>query len=157
MKKFYIQALVIILSVGFLPFFSWTSAHAEDMNCPTHIPVNIDIKPGSTPNKINLSSNGLIPVAVLTTQDFNATYFLPEMAHLSDANTATTQMCAGASAVRWNLDDVNHDGRLDLVFFFSIQDTDLTLNSTNATFMAHGSYDAATIHIMGTDTVWVKP
>lgn len=34
--------------------------------------VNIDIKPGSYPNSINLKSKGLIPVAVLTDQFFNA-------------------------------------------------------------------------------------
>ena len=157
MKKIYLQALIVVLVVGILPLFSWTSARAEDMNCPTHTLISIDIKPGSTPNRINLSSNGLIPVAVLSTQDFDATHFIPEMAHLSDANTAMTQMCSGAAAVRWNLDDVNHDGRLDLVFFFRTQDTDLALNSTNATFMAHGSYDATDIHILGTDSVWVKP
>jgi len=157
MKKFCIQASVVFLLVGILPFFSWTSARAEEMACPTHTPLTIDIKPGGTPNKINLSSKGLIPVAVLTTQDFDARLFIPEMAHLSDANTAMMQMCAGATAVRWKLDDVNQDGRLDLVFFFSTQDTDLTLQSTNATFMAHGSYDATEMHVMGTDSVWVKP
>ena len=157
MKKFWIQASIVLLLVGILPFVSWTSARAEEMTCPTHTPVTIDIKPGSTPNKINLSSKGLIPVAVLTTQDFDASLFTPEMAHLSHANTAMMQTCAGATAIRWKFDDVNHDGRLDLVFFFSTQDTDLTLQSTNATFMAHGSYDGTDMHVIGTDSVWVKP
>ena len=157
MKKLYMQALVIILFVGVLPFFSWTSARAEEMTCPPHTPVTIDIKPGGTPNRITLSSKGLIPVAVFTTEDFDASRFIPEMAHLSDSNTAMLHICAGASAVRWKLDDVNRDGRLDLVFFFSTQDTNLTPNSTNATFMAHGSYDLTVLHIMGTDSVLVKP
>jgi len=156
MKKFYMQMLVVILIVAVLPF-SWTSARAEEMNCSTHTPVTIDIKPGGTPNKINLSSNGVIPVALLTTPDFDASHFMPEMAHLSDANTDMMQMCASASAIRWKLEDVNHDGRLDLVFFFSTQATDFTLNSTNATFMASGSYDSTVMHIIGTDSVWVKP
>jgi hypothetical protein len=157
MKKFCVQGFMIILLVGVLPFFSWTSARADDMTCPTHQPVSIDIKPGNYPNKINLSSKGLVPVAVLTTQDFDASHFMPEMAHLSDANIAMTQMCAGALAVRWKLDDVNHDGRLDMVFFFSTQDMDLTLGTTSAAFMAHGSYDSTLIHILGTDSVVVKP
>jgi hypothetical protein len=149
------QALMVLLLAGILPLFSWSSVRAEEMNCPPHTPVNIDIKPGSFPNKINLSSNGLVPVALLATQDFEASRFVPEMAHLSDANT--TMMCAGASAVRWKLDDVNLDGKLDLVFFFSTLDLDLTVNSSNAVFMAHGSYDSTTIHIQGTDSVQVKP
>ena len=35
--------------------------------------VEIDIKPGSDPNSINLRSKGVIPVAILTTEDFDAT------------------------------------------------------------------------------------
>jgi hypothetical protein len=127
------------------------------MTCPSHAPVIIDIKPGSIPNKINLSSKGLIAVAVLSTPDFDASSFVPEMAHLSDSNSALMQICDGASAVRWKLDDVNHDGKLDMVFFFGTQDTNLTLNSTNATFMAHGSYNETAVHILGSDSVWVKP
>lgn len=37
-----------------------------------HRPVNIDIKPGSDENPINYSSNGKIPVAILSASDFNA-------------------------------------------------------------------------------------
>ena len=34
--------------------------------------VSIDIKPGNDPNSINLKSNGVIPVAILSDDDFNA-------------------------------------------------------------------------------------
>ena len=34
--------------------------------------VTIDVRPGSFPNSINLGSNGTIPVAILSTADFNA-------------------------------------------------------------------------------------
>ena len=40
---------------------------------PSTIEVDIDIKPGSDPNSINLKSNGLVPVAILSTIDFKAT------------------------------------------------------------------------------------
>lgn len=155
MRKLCLQTISVLLLAGILPLFSWSSARAEEMTCPTHTPVSIDIKPGSFPNKINLSSNGLVAVAVLGTPDFEAGRFVPEMAHLSDA--ATTLMCAGTMPTRWNLDDVNHDGRLDLVFFFSTAELDLTVNSTNAILMAHGSYGSTTLHIQGTDSVQVKP
>ena len=36
-------------------------------------PVTIDIKPGKTPNSINPTSGQMIPVAVLTTDTFDAT------------------------------------------------------------------------------------
>ena len=159
MKNVLIRVLVVFLFIGGSSFLSWSSASAEEMACPDHTAVNIDIKPGGYPNKINLSSSGLLPVAVLTTQDFNASLFItePEMAHLSNAGSAMTQSCAGPTAVRSVLDDVNHDGKLDLVFFFSTQGLDLTTNSTNAILMAHGSYNSMEMHIMGTDSVTVKP
>lgn len=156
MKKICNQVSVLLL-IGILPFFSWTSARAEEMTCPTHTSVNIDIRPGGYPNSIKLSSNGLVSVAVLTTQDFDASHFMPEMAHLSDSNTAMSQMCAGALAIRWKLDDVNQDGRLDLVFFFNTPDLDVDVNSTAATFMAHGSYGSTVMHIIGTDSVQIIP
>ena len=55
------------------------------------------------------------------------------------------------------VDDENGDGRLDLVFFFRTQDLNLTVNSTAATLMAHGSYNGADLHIEGTDSVRVIP
>jgi len=40
---------------------------------PAYITVTIDIKPGSYPNSINLGSNGNVPVAIFSTEDFDAT------------------------------------------------------------------------------------
>ena len=139
MKNMLIRVLVVFLFIGGLCLLSWSPASAEEMSCPDHTAVSIDIKPGSYPNKINLSSRGLTPVAVLTTQDFDASQFTPEMAHLSDAGSAMNSGCAGALAVKWRLDDVNRDGQLDLVFFFRTQELNLSANSTAATLMAHGS------------------
>jgi len=157
MKAILSRIFMVALISGGLAFTSWSPASANEMTCPDHTPVNIDIKPGSYPNRINLTSRGLVAVAVLTTQDFDASRFTPEMAHLSDSSIAMTNGCAGASAVRWRLEDVNQDGQLDQVFFFRTQDLNLTANSTAATLMAHGSYTSTVIHIMGTDSVWVKP
>ena len=132
-----------------------SAAYAQEMTCPSHVLVDVDVKPGETPNKINLSAKGVLPVAVLTTQDFDASQFTPEMAHLSDGIVAMD--CSGPMAVRWNYSDVNKDGLADLVFFFPVQDLNLTSNTTEVMLMAHGSYDSQVIHIMGTDSVVVKP
>lgn len=142
----------LFLLLGMLLFPSGSPAHAADMTC-NPIPVTVDIKPGSDPAAINLDSNGVVPVAVLTTADFDASRFTPEMAHLADASAGMTMPCAGAMAVRWALEDVNSDGKADLVFFFNTQDLNLTSSSTAAMLMAHGSYGSAPLHIMGTDTV----
>jgi len=148
---------VILMLLSVLAVSIWSPASAQEMTCPEHTPVTIDIRPGGYPNRINLSSMGLVAVAVLSTPDFDASQFIPEMAHLSDAATAMTNGCSGAMAVRWVLDDVNRDRLIDLVFFFNIQDLDLTPSSTAATLMAHGTYGSSPLHIIGTDSVVVKP
>lgn len=155
MKKLLLSILIAILALPVWFLGGARTVYAEEMTCPEHTVVTIDIKPGTHLNKINLSARGLLPVAVLSTQDFDASQFTPEMAHLSDA--ATSAGCEGADAVHWTYVDVNCDGKLDLLFFFRIRDLPLTRSSTAATLMAHGSYGPDSIHIMGTDSVRVSP
>lgn len=152
------QSFVVLMLLAALAIPTWSQASAQEMTCPEeHTPVIIDIRPGLYPNRVNLTSKGLLAVAVLSTPDFDASQFIPEMAHLSDATMAMTDGCSGAMAVRWTWDDENSDGLTDLVFYFKIQDLDLTSSSTAATLMAHGTYGSSTLHIMGTDSVLVKP
>lgn len=157
MKKLILRTLMTALTVQVLFVGNVSTVRAAEMTCPSHTPVSIDIKPGNAQNRVKLSSHGTLAVAVLTTPNFDASQFTPKMAHLSDANKAMTDPCMGASAQRWSLDDENGDGRLDLVFFFKIQDLNLTLNSTAATLMAHGSYSGSEMHIEGRDSVQVIP
>ncbi len=157
MKKMIFRVLVLVLLLGALSFQAWSPVNAADTTCPTPTLVTIDIKPGSYPNSISLSSKGVVAVAVLTTPAFDASQFTPVMAHLSDASTAMTMPCTGAMAVRWAWEDVNGDGLPDIVFFFKTQDLNLTSSSTAATLMAHGSYGSTTLHIMGTDSVNIVP
>ena len=74
----------------------------------------IDIKPGSDPNSINLAGNGLIAVAIFTTTDFDA----------SHVDAGTVQF-AEADAVHRALEDVDGDGDLDMVLHFLLEDTNL--------------------------------
>jgi hypothetical protein len=157
MKKLMLRIMVAILVLQVLLFDNLSTARADEMNCPPPTDVTIDIKPGNSQNRIKLSSHGVLAVVVLTTKDFDASQFTPEMAHLSDSSMAMTESCAGALAQRWSLDDENGDGPLDLVFFFKTQDLNLILSSTAATLMAHGSYASNTKHIVGTDSVKVVP
>src|SRR5512141_2581378 len=122
MKKLIRRTLITLLVLQTLYLVSPSAVRAEEMTCPEHTLVTIDIKPGSYTNKINLSARGVLPVAVLTTPVFDASQFTPEMAHVSDAAVAMAETCAGTDALRWNYEDVNGDGELDLVFFFAIQD-----------------------------------
>ena len=65
MKKLYRKVLIAILVLPALLLVRPSSARAEEMTCPPPVPVSIDAKPGDRVNKINLSSSGLLPVAVL--------------------------------------------------------------------------------------------
>jgi hypothetical protein len=157
MEKLMFRTLVIGLVLQVLLFDNLSSVRADQPSCPPPTDVTIDIKPGNSQNRIKLSSHGVLAVAVLTTKDFDASQFTPEMAHLSDSSMAMTESCTGAFAQRSSLDDENGDGQLDLVFFFKTQDLNLTQSSTAATLMAHGSYASNTMHIVGTDSVKVVP
>lgn len=111
--------------------------------CLYEFEVDIDIKPGSDPNSINLKSKGVVPVAVLTTDDFDA----------SAADPATV-VFAGASPVRWTAEDVDSDGDLDMLFHFKMQDLNLTGASTEATLTGKTTDGTP---IKGTDTVNIVP
>jgi len=84
-------------------------------------PVDIDIRPGSYPNSINLKSRGVIPVALLSTEDF-------------DASTvdAVTVVFAGASQIHHAVEDLDRDGDDDLILHFKTQETNLASGDTEA-------------------------
>ena len=116
---------------------------AECGCAPPVVEVTIDIKPGSDPNSINLKSKGVVPVAVLTTDDFDA----------STVDPVTVEF-AGASPLRWVIEDVDGDGDVDLLFHFKTQDLDLDGDSTEATLTGDTTDGQP---IQGTDTVNIVP
>jgi probable HAF family extracellular repeat protein len=92
---------------------------------PQMIVVTIDIKPGETPNAINPKSQGVIPVAILTTDTFDAT--LVNAATVRFGNTG-----ARAAIVRSAREDVDGDGDTDLLLQFNTQDTGIQCGATSA-------------------------
>lgn len=74
--------------------------------------VAIDIKPRDFPNAINLSSAGVIPVAILSSPAFNATDIDPATVSLAGA---TVRLIGRGSKYSCAPDDVNDDGLPDLV------------------------------------------
>ena len=106
-------------------------------------PVAIDIKPGSDPNAINLTSKGSVPVAILTTAEFDASTVDP-----------TTVKFADASPLKWKMTDVDFDGDIDVLLFFNTQALNLDETSTEGTLT--GKTDAG-IDIIGTDSVSIVP
>ncbi len=83
------------------------------------IEVSIDIKPGSYPNSINMGSNGVIPVAFLTDEAFDASTIDPATVTLrgEDFSDGLVKLRGkkDAPVPMSNLTDVDDDGDLDLV------------------------------------------
>ncbi|MHC4065517.1 MAG: hypothetical protein ACYSUI_13610 [Planctomycetota bacterium] len=96
---------------------------------PSEIEVQIDIKPGSDPNSINCKNDtGVIAVAVLTTEDFDATTVDHTTVTFEGASETHADKKTGLPRV--HAEDVDGDGDTDLVFHFRLGDTNLTCAST---------------------------
>lgn len=79
---------------------------------PASIQVQIDIKPGTDPNPINQGANGVIPVAILTTPDFDATRVDPATVVL---NGATVAVRGKSEKLLARMEDVDGDADADLL------------------------------------------
>jgi uncharacterized delta-60 repeat protein len=90
--------------------------------------VQIDIKPGSYPNTINLGSNGTVPVAIFSTATFNAATVDPSTVTLAGAAVRLR----GNGTPQASLQDVNGDGRLDLVVHVVTEALELTAGDVQA-------------------------
>jgi len=73
-----------------------------------------DVKPGSTRKPIKLSGHGVIPVAILTTDTFDATSVDPSTVCFGDDDNSAQRDCTETHG-RCPIEDVNGDGRADLL------------------------------------------
>jgi hypothetical protein len=105
--------------------------------------IEIDIKPGGFPNSINPRSKGVIPVAILTTDAFDATTVDP-LSVTFGPNEAVE------SHGRGHLEDIDGDGDLDLVLHFRTQNTGIQCGDTSAS-LAGETFDGQPIR--GSDAV----
>lgn len=96
------------------------------------VDVSIDVKPGSSVNSINPKSNGVIPVAILTTNSFDATTIDPLTVRFGPKGAKEAHNTG-------HIKDVNHDGNSDLILHFKTRATgikcgDTSTSLTGATF-----------------------
>jgi hypothetical protein len=91
--------------------------------------MTIDIKPDSYNNPVNLRSNGVIPVAILTTAVFDAT----------QVDASTIAFGPGGASIahkKPHVEDVDDDGDMDLLVHFWTQETGLSSMDTEACLSA---------------------
>lgn len=112
----------------------------------TEIIVNIDIKPGSTINPINLTSKGNTPVAIFGEQNFDATTIDPIAVSLAEAPVKIKKNGRPMASI----EDVNGDGILDMVVHITTSGLRLEDDATEATLEGKTTEG---IYIKGIDSV----
>lgn len=111
---------------------------------PPVIEVVIDIRPGEFSNNINRKSRGRIPVAILSTRDFDASTQVDRNSLTFGSTGDETSLTHCESA------DLNRDGLPDLVCHFNTQRTQF--NASDAVGILKGQTVSGT-EIRGTDSV----
>lgn len=115
------------------------------------VDVEIDVKPGSDTNPINLKSNGKTPVAILSSVDFDATLVDESTVQFNSANVAYRRSGKYMASV----EDVNGDELPDLVCHFPTQDIDQELLLMGIGFITGKTFGGTSIE--GFDVVEVVP
>jgi hypothetical protein len=105
--------------------------------------VSIDIKPGSTPNSINPRSKGVIPVAILSDDNFDA-------AQVDALSVEFGPNGAKETHGQGHVEDIDGDDVPDMVLHFKTQETGIECGDTEATLTGetHSGEE-----IIGTDTI----
>jgi hypothetical protein len=129
---------------------------ADGVEVVSPIVVSIDIKPGTYPNPINQGSNGLIPVAILTTEAFDASTVDAESVTLNGAKVAVR---GKSDRLMARLEDVDGDGDMDLLLQVDTQSegVEWTTGAVTLTGTAGVDADGKTIFIQGFDDVVIVP
>jgi hypothetical protein len=121
--------------------------------------VPIDVMPGTSPNQINRGSMGAVPVAILSTATFDARTVIPTSVTLAGGHVLV-KSSKGTSTPQFSIQDVNKDGRPDMVL--QIDTTGMTIDNSTTFVVLQGSYvknlgggNTQTIPIYGSDSVVV--
>jgi hypothetical protein len=102
------------------------------------IMVSIDV-----PDRVNVRSRGNLPVAILSTNAFDATTVDATTVRFGATGTE-------AAPVRWTVEDINADGRDDLRLLFTIQATGISCGATSVSLTGQTTSGQA---IHGSDTI----
>ena len=105
--------------------------------------IAIDVKPDGVPNSVNPRSHGVIPVAILTTDDLDATTVNPASVRFGPNN-------ATEAHGRAHIEDVNGDGRPDMVLHFRTEETGIQCGDAQVKLKAETFGGDA---VLGTDSI----
>ena len=123
---------------------------AQTIRLAAAIDVRVDIKPGIQPNSINLGSNGVVPVAIVSTVSFDARTVNPSSVTLAGSHVRLK----GKGTPMASVEDVDRDGLPDLVVHVSTEALQLT--DADALAVLEGlTHDG--IPIIGADSVRIVP
>lgn len=122
--------------------------HAET-NISVYRPIQVDIMPGRLPNSINLTKEGVLGVAVLTTADFDATTILLAGLCFGDAEDPAGRDCTESHG-QLHFEDVDRNRVLDLLLHFDVTETGIDPTDTKACLIGMGSDG---IGVYGCDSV----
>ncbi|MDH4140696.1 MAG: PKD domain-containing protein, partial [Coriobacteriia bacterium] len=116
------------------------------------VSVVIDIKPGGYPNSINLGSRGVIPVAILSSEDFDATQVDPATAELAGAGVAV-----GGKGDKYlsHQEDVDGDGLIDLIL--QVRTENLDPGQFDGGYACITAYTYGGINVRGCDEITIVP
>jgi aqualysin 1 len=119
----------------------------------------VDILPGSDDNPLALRAGGTLPVAVLSTMEFDATRIQPATVTLGSEGGFDTQVTRRRNGT-WmvSIEDVNGDGLVDMVLHFSVADLQWTgnLGSETVRLVLNGRFNDGWF-FRGMDDVRVLP
>ena len=111
--------------------------------------VTIDVRPGSERNSVNCRADrAVIPVALLSTDDFDATTV--DHTSVSFEGATETHRHPRSGEPRRHVEDVDGDGDLDLVFHVRLEETDLDCGSSRGVLKGY-AFDGR--RIQGSDLV----
>jgi hypothetical protein len=120
--------------------------------CVSAIEVIVDIKPDSEDNVVNLGSNGVVPVGIISTLDFDATTVDPETVFLAGADVA---MRGKGNKLLSNIKDLNGDGLLDLEVKVETENLDPGTFQDGEAELTGLTYDDVAIY--GWDAITIVP
>ncbi len=91
----------------------------------------LDVLPGTADNAINLRRRGVVPVALLSSSSFDATKVDYRLLCFGDAEAPSQRDCSESDGHRHS-EDVNGDGRPDLLLHYDTQQTGIDDADTRA-------------------------